>query len=859
MNKMVSRFRLVTAALFFCQSLIGSTSFAWMNVPSRMGDFSRKGLISFSRNALHLSNRSQQAQPKQEDYLQSLLITQGYDRRLITLSISEDLFHLAEIHEKGQAHVCQIISFELDPSKDPRLQVKMGDGTARIVDLGQLTTIWEDLGSGGGGDWQHGDQSKILETLDRFPVGHIDLALDSMYQSRVGRARSSEMGLTKKQVSKLAAAAPSNGDDTERVLRQVVKTGTNFARLVDSSTAVEFLFDEEKVKKSEPRLQRAVGAYALANDAGMGGRFKRMPCILVSANTEYITLVNGGWVILDKSVRAGTEARKFAERESLPQTAADERIALRLECLAMGQSISSDVADQDLELDVRETLKAMGLPRTPAGAKAALVQIGRWSTSTSQSNKPKIEPWSQSILQAAGWYKEMDQNRRLELYNAVQIKDREAMEGRVDLTKFPCVCIDAAKTTFRDDSIGVRTRSSTGRQVVEDASKWEILIHIVDVSDIYAPENDVSDPSNYLGILREAAVSRGASRYDLPMGPLHLMPPLVIQALSLDIFFNPILSQKMPTDMNRPTTNRCVTLWAYIDERNGELLESGLERTIISCPLALSFDSATTLLEGSLDSRNDPGLAKARAVLGVAERNLRLWSENHQIQNTGAQSRENRLAVREVIAKQVMQGKNQRDDGRDGGFQRSRGHRLVDDSLNLYAYATARLMRMRNAPIPKAYGSPDMRLATGPLRRYVDGMAQRQALSVMCRHGGSPMTLAECMEAGQVATDAINSITNVSSFKPDTSGRKVTVRKGLPEQQRKAFMVLQAHMARNKDRPVPAISNGKQNEVVILGVGAIATCKGVEGTLKPGDRVMVRILSLNEYRGTISVVLVETQ
>jgi hypothetical protein len=36
-----------------------------------------------------------------------------------------------------------------------------------------------------------------------------------------------------------------------------------------------------------------------------------------------------------------------------------------------------------------------------------------------------------------------------------------------------------------------------------------------------------------------------------------------------------------------------VTLWAYIDERDGRLLEAGLERTMISSPIALSFGNAS--------------------------------------------------------------------------------------------------------------------------------------------------------------------------------------------------------------------------------------------------------------------------
>lgn len=48
-------------------------------------------------------------------------------------------------------------------------------------------------------------------------------------------------------------------------------------------------------------------------------------------------------------------------------------------------------------------------------------------------------------------------------------------------------------------------------------------------------------------------------------GPLHLLPPVGLEALSF------------VTD-EKDAINRCVTLWAYIDERNGKLLDAGLER-----------------------------------------------------------------------------------------------------------------------------------------------------------------------------------------------------------------------------------------------------------------------------------------
>ena len=69
--------------------------------------------------------------------------------------------------------------------------------------------------------------------------------------------------------------------------------------------------------------------------------------------------------------------------------------------------------ESDLELDVREALKAMDLPVSPLGAQTALVQIGRWSEG--DSNTVKLQPWTDAVLEVSRSYKEMDQERRREL------------------------------------------------------------------------------------------------------------------------------------------------------------------------------------------------------------------------------------------------------------------------------------------------------------------------------------------------------------------------------------------------------------------------------------------------------------
>lgn len=310
----------------------------------------------------------------------------------------------------------------------------------------------------------------------------------------------------------------------------------------------------------------------------------------------------------------------------------------------------------------------------------------------------------------------------------------------MDLTKLPCVSIDAERTAFRDDAFGIRPRADTGRRVIPDASKWEILIHIVDVSDIYTAS---ASSNESLRFLKEAAMKRGMSRYDLPLGPLHLLPPRVLDLLS----FSKDRKQQ-----------EAVTLWAYIDERDGKLLDAGLERTCVSTPWNFSFSEATSLLDGAVDDVTTREAAKARALLLVVERNLKMWSQRRLQANKEVRKREARLEARQ---RQAPLNSGVR------SFERTRAHRLVDASLDLYGSTLWYLLRQAKAPVPVAAGadiSRGGRVATAPLRRYIDGEAQRQALAVLCGYG-EVLSAKECKEIGRTSNEARNSISNFRALR----------------------------------------------------------------------------------------------
>ncbi|CAJ1934031.1 unnamed protein product [Cylindrotheca closterium] len=772
---------------------------------------------------------------RSSSYLEEMLQEYGFRSRLLTLS-EQDLPVLAECQLQGEAQlvaITKLISNSDDSGKPQgsRLEVEpctsQQEQGSKIVDLGQITTIWSPEVS----------PNDFSSSGDRMPFfsDKVDRILDKLYRARVGRARGS-MGrkqLTKKQLPRLVEYAPLEEQaSVDTVLRQVLKAGTGFARMVDSEVVRDLLFpsNENQATKQQKIKQQMVASTALANDAKSGGRFKRFGCLPVAHHDGVLTVINGGWVVLDQAVRATSEGRKFAERAGSTTTLADGRIITRLECLAMGGDDQNSWGE--LQVDVRESLRAMNLPMTPEGAKQALIQVGHWTESSSPT-KQRFDPWPKAVLEAADWYCKMNEKRRDYLIRGEVPGD----EGRTDLTKLPCICMDASSTTFRDDAIGIRPRAPTGRRVT-DASKWEILLHIADVSDLYAPEAHVNregKPAEYLKTLREAAHSRGTSRYDLPLGPLHLLPPTVLHALALDTN-NIDMTNQTPAQLDRGI-NRCVTLWVYIDEKTGKMLDTGLERTLISKPLALSYKAATALLDGTV-TKEDPALEKAKALIAVAERNLCRWSAFQRTKSKAARAKEERLLGRETVDREI---------NGDSRFERTRSHRIVDSALDLYGFAMNGLLFRADAPVPRVAGSGMDRLgrvASAPLRRYIDGVAQRQALAVLCGYGGKPLTRKEAIYESKSATAAINAVSNIKASKSGIGSKGNTLQ------------VLQSlsMYIKDNDGPVPAISTGKGNEVVILGTGATASCQGIQGSIGPGNEILVEVQSIDERSGEVYAV-----
>jgi len=121
-------------------------------------------------------------------------------------------------------------------------------------------------------------------------------------------------------------------------------------------------------------------------------------------------------------------------------------------------------------------------------------KLGHWSNATTTSNNKNNlpTPWSPDTLHAALLYIQAYAKRRLALSSEIKSSATiDINDGRINLTHLPSICIDQAQTSFRDDALGIRRRSDVGRRIIsKEASPWEILIHITDVSDIYCSGNN---------------------------------------------------------------------------------------------------------------------------------------------------------------------------------------------------------------------------------------------------------------------------------------------------------------------------------------------------------------------------------
>ena len=506
--------------------------------------------------------------------------------------------------------------------------------------------------------------SSLLSDVYAQDVTTVENRLEEVWKlhrkKRGGVGGKSKHRLTKKELNKL--------DDASRdVIRNCYKRDEH---VITSSVLSELLFSSSSSSLAAAMLLKA--------DTETGGRFKRTPCYpLATLSGKRLLLLNGGWLAVDESMRKTIEASKFAQfaaASSPSSTPADERIVQNLESFALGATgTSSEDVNVSVDVTVREALKKMNLPLTTDGARSALIKMNRWSTmsssspqrSTGANSGPVVLPWSAETLSAAKELEAFQGARRKQL-NEEEVAAATASISRLSSS----FTIDNKRTSFRDDCVTLRPRSASS---IVNGNRWEVVVSITDVSAVFK-----------FPALSAAAAHRCMSRYDLPVGPLHLLPPVALESVSFK-----------PDEPSCP--NEAVSVVAYLDEKSGKIIDCRVERSLLR-PKSLTYEQCNELLSGKPSAENSSGMA-----VSIIAKLLGAWSDQRLASSKASRQRDAKLTARAVTNKSrnskgttsgaVGTDNTARKGGGGGSFDRTPAHRLVDTSLDLYSYVATKLMR----------------------------------------------------------------------------------------------------------------------------------------------------------------------
>lgn len=176
------------------------------------------------------------------------------------------------------------------------------------------------------------------------------------------------------------------------------------------------------------------------------------------------------------------------------------------------------------------------------------------------------------------------------------------------------------------------------------------------------------------------------------------------------------------------------------------------------------------------------------------------------------------------------------------------------------ATAILALTQKTTATVPRLPGSSTSkggRLATAPLRRYIDCMSQRQILSVLCGQG-TALTSAECREVSERCGKVRNSIVaSANAGRGSNNDARSLTQKQELQLLTKAIQT-KNKLARGKSSAmvVNAIATGRKSEVVIKGTSIRCLVENKDGRqgergYAAGTELRVRIVSIDPSKNFI--------
>ncbi|CAN0075062.1 unnamed protein product, partial [Ectocarpus sp. 12 AP-2014] len=366
--------------------------------------------------------------------------------------------------------------------------------------------------------------------------------------------------------------------------------------------------------------------------------------------------------------------------------------------------------EQSLIPEAKRVMVEITGKANPTAAKSILVDVGLWTSRRQpedEGGKPGEEggevgrdeageeggviPWSAEALEAAaalGGERARRQanygkRRPLEEVGAPAAFGRHVLHDFRGAS-FGVYCIDGASTRFLDDAFSV------------DPETREVFIHITDVQGLVPTGSTLDD----------VARMRAASEY-LPQGPLFMMPPTALKAMSF--------SEK--------GVNEAVTVGIQLDPKTGGVASSRVMLTTLPPAVPLTFDQTDRLLEAAEKGETGEGrlarVAKEIQALEYVGRRSAEASGRRERGREGVKFRKGPSGETQALAVAASR------------------QSLVDELLTVYTQEVYRLCKRAGVAMPSLVGQQDRvatgrsRYGTGPLRRYIDILAQRQIAAIL--------------------------------------------------------------------------------------------------------------------------------
>lgn len=255
-----------------------------------------------------------------------------------------------------------------------------------------------------------------------------------------------------------------------------------------------------------------------------------------------------------------------------------------------------------------------------------------------------------------------------------------AMEGRIDLRRFPLVTIDGADARDFDDAVFCK-RTDKG---------WKVIVAIADVSYYVQPETALDDE----------AYERGNSVY-FPERVIPMLPEVLSNGLC---------------SLNPNVDRLCMAAEMYVDE-HGEVYRSRFMNAVLRSHARLTYDQVQGLLDGT-----DPILGQQYKTL------LPHLRELHALYKVLNASRRERGALElESTETRIVFGENRKIEAIVPVYRHD-SHKIIEECMLLANQTAARFLLKRKLPAlyrihdgPAADKLEDLRSFLGEFGLQLDG------------------------------------------------------------------------------------------------------------------------------------------